>query len=216
MGSRERISVLSGLWVVLIGGPRQVSDPQPTHVTEILREIVGGDHRSADRLLPSVYSELRALARSLLSRVPPGNTLQPTDLVHQAYLRVVGEGELGWNGRRHFFGAAARAMRRILVEQARRKAALKHGGGQKRTDVDEVEPAIESPIEDFLALDEALELLAEVDARKVQVVELRFLVGLNVAETAEVLGVSQPTVERDWRFARAFLYERLRSRPTKI
>ncbi len=153
------------------------------------------------------------LARALLAKVPPGNTLQPTDLVHQAYLRIVGENDPGWNGRRHFFGAAAQAMRRILVEQARRKATVKHGGGQKRTDSDDLEIPIESPIEDILALDEALSVLSRVDERKARVVELRFLVGLDTAETAEVLGVSKPTVERDWRFARAFLYDLLRNRP---
>jgi len=123
----------------------------------------------------------------------------------------VGENDPGWNGRGHFFGAAARAMRRILVEQARRKAAPKHGGGQKRTDVDEWDIPIESPTEDILALDDALEVLATVDERKARVVELRFIVGLDIAETAEVLGVSEPTVQRDWRFARAFLYDQLRN-----
>jgi len=179
-------------------------------MTELLREIASGNQRSADQLVPSIYAELRVVARALLAKVPPGNTLTPTALVHEAYLRVVGENDPGWNGRRHFFGAAARAMRRILVEQARRKGAVKHGGGQKRTDVDDVEIPIESPVEDVLALDEALELLSKEDERKAQVVELRFLVGLGIAETAEVLGVSEPTVERDWRFARAFLYDRLR------
>lgn len=188
-----------------------MSDSQPGGVTEILRGIAAGDHDSAERLLPCVYSELRILARSLLSDRPPGNTLQPTALVHEAYLRLVGKSDPGWNGRGHFFGAAARAMRRILVEQARRKAAVKHGGGQKRTDVSDGDIPIESPAEDILALDDALGMLATVDERKAQVVELRFIVGLDIAETAEVLGVSEPTVQRDWRFARAFLYDQLRN-----
>jgi RNA polymerase sigma factor (TIGR02999 family) len=191
-----------------------VSDPQPAQVTKILRGIALGDQRSAAQLLPCVYSELRALARALLAKVPPGNTLQPTALVHEAYLRVVGESDPGWNGRRHFFAAAAQAMRRILVEQARRKAALKHGGGQGRVDVDDVDPPIESPVEDMLALDEALEQLSQRGERKARVVELRYLLGLGIAETAEVLGVSEPTVERDWRFARAFLFDLLGKRPT--
>jgi RNA polymerase sigma factor (TIGR02999 family) len=191
-----------------------MSDSQPSQVTQILRAIAGGDDRSAERLLSCVYAELRVLARALLAKVPPGNTLQPTDLVHQAYLRVVGESDPGWSGRPHFFGAAAQAMRRILVEQARRKAALKHGGGQRRVAADDWEIPIESPAEDILALDEALGALSKMDERKVRVVELRFIVGLDIAETAEVLGVSEPTVERDWRFARAFLYDRLRNRPT--
>jgi RNA polymerase sigma factor (TIGR02999 family) len=197
-------------------GLDSMSDFQASQVTQILREIVGGDDRSAERLLPSVYSELRVLARALLSKVPPGNTLQPTDLVHQAYLRIVGENDPGWSGRRHFFGAAAQAMRRILVEQARRKATVKHGGGKKRVDAGDLEIPIESPVEDMLALDEALGVLSSVDERKARVVELRFLVGLDISETAEVLGVSEPTVERDWRFARAFLYDRLRSRATGL
>jgi len=192
-----------------------VSDPQPTQVTKILREIADGDERSADQLLPCVYAELRALARSLLASSPPGNTLQPTALVHEAYLRLVGDHDPGWNGRRHFFGAAAQAMRRILVEQARRKAARKHGGGQRRAGVDDSDLPIESPVEDMLALDEALGQLALVDERKARVVELRFVLGLATPETAEVLGVSEPTVERDWRFARAFLYDRLEGRETE-
>lgn len=187
-----------------------MSDSQPTRVTQILQGIESGDPRSAEMLLPSVYEELRSLARALLARVPPGNTLQPTALVHEAYLRVTGDGDPGWNGRRHFFGAAARAMRWILVEQARRKAALKHGGGRKRVGMDDLELPIESPSGDILALDDALEILSRSDERKARVVELRFLIGLDIAETAEVLGVSEPTVERDWRFARAFLYEQLR------
>ena len=191
-------------------------DSQAGRVTEILRGIVAGDRDSAERLLPCVYSELRALARALLAERPPGNTLQTTALVHEAYLRLVGENDPGWNGRGHFFGAAARAMRRILVEQARRKAALKHGGGQKRTDVNEWDIAIESPAEDILALDDALDVLATVDERKARVVELRFLVGLDIAETAEVLGISEPTVQRDWRFARAFLYDQLRTGSTDM
>lgn len=205
---------MSALIPAFPGGGESVSDFEPNQVTQILRAIVGGDHRSAERLLPCVYTELRVLARALLAKVPPGNTLQPTDLVHQAYLRVVGENDPGWSGRPHFFGAAARAMRRILVEQARRKAAEKHGGGLKRIAAEDWEIGIEPPAEDILALDEALNALSELDERKVRVVELRFLVGLDIAETAEVLGVSEPTVERDWRFARAFLYDRLRNPPT--
>lgn len=192
-------------------GNRSVSDSRPGQVTLILQRIAGGDQRSAEQLLPCVYAELRALARVLFARTPPGNTLQPTALVHEAYLRLVGGSDPGWANRGHFFGAAAQAMRRILVEQARRKAALKHGGGQKRLDADDFEIPIESPIENVLELEEALTALSTVDQRKVRVVELRFLVGLDIAETAEVLGVSTPTVERDWRFARAFLYDRLQT-----
>ena len=183
--------------------------PPRVRVTEVLKAVQDGDPRAAQELLPCVYAELRALARSLMAKTPPGNTLQPTALVHQAYLRIVGDHDPGWNSRGHFFAAAAQAMRRILVEQARRKAAVKHGGGRRRVDADDVDIPVEPPSEDMLALDEALERLSQLDARAARVVELRYLVGLDIAETAQVLGVSEPTVERDWRFARAFLYDEL-------
>jgi RNA polymerase sigma factor (TIGR02999 family) len=186
-----------------------MAEPQPGRVTKILAALEDGDPRAADQLLPCVYAELRGLARVLMAQIPPGNTLQPTALVHQAYLRLVGDGDPGWNGRGHFFAAAAQAMRRILVEQARRKAAVKHGGDLHRVDMDEVDIAIELPHEDVLALDVALERLANWDERKARVVELRYFVGLDIAETAKILRVSEPTVERDWRFARAFLYDQL-------
>ena len=156
-----------------------------------------------------VYEELRRLARSLMAKTPPGNTLQPTALVHEAYLRLVGQEDPGWDCRGHFFAAAAQAMRQILVDQARRKAAAKHGGGQQRVDVDNLDLPIESPSEDMLALDEALHRLREQDPRKADVVMLRYFAGLTIAETARVLGISDKTVERDWRFARAVLYRQL-------
>ena len=186
--------------------------PEPGRVTQVLKAVEDGDPHAAEELLPCVYAELRTLARSLMAKAPPGNTLQPTALVHQAYLRIVDNQDPGWNSRGHFFAAAARAMRRILVEQARRKAAVKHGGGQRRVDSDDTDLRIEPPSEDVLALDEALERLSQLDERKARVVELRYLVGLDIAETAQVLGVSEPTVERDWRFARAFLYDQLERR----
>jgi RNA polymerase sigma factor (TIGR02999 family) len=186
-----------------------MADSQPGKVTQVLKAVEQGDPQAAERLLPLVYSELRAIARALMAKVPPGNTLQPTALVHEAYMRLVRNEDPGWNSRGHFFAAAAQAMRRILVEQARRKAALKHGGDQQRMEVDEAEIRIESPSEDLLALDQALERLAQWDRRKARVVELRYLVGLDIAETAQVLGVSEPTVEREWRFARAFLFDLL-------
>ena len=142
-------------------------------------------------------------------RVPPGNTLQPTALVHEAYVRLVGNEDPGWNSRGHFFAAAALAMRRILVEQARRKARLRHGGDRKRLDADEVDIPVETPAEDILALDEALENLRRRDKRKAEVVMLRYFAGLTIEETAAALGISEPTVERDWRFARALLHEQL-------
>jgi len=189
-----------------------MSDPERMRVTQVLKAVERGDPRAAHELLPLVYAELRTLARSLMAKVPPGNTLQPTALVHQAYLRIVGNDDPGWNSRGHFFAAAAQAMRRILVEQARRKATVKHGGDQLRRDVDDAEIPIASPSDDMLALDLALRRLAQLNERMARVVELRFLVGLDIAETAKVLRVSEPTVERDWRFARAFLFDQLTGR----
>jgi RNA polymerase sigma factor (TIGR02999 family) len=187
-----------------------MDESQPVRVTQILKAVNEGDSRAADQLLPVVYAELRALARMLMAQAPPGNTLQPTALVHEAYLRIAGKEDPGWNSRGHFFAAAAQAMRRILVEQARRKAAVKHGGDQRRADVADADLSIASPDADILALDQALERLAQWDERKARVVELRYLVGLDIAETALVLGVSEPTVERDWRFARVFLFDQLK------
>jgi len=183
--------------------------PPGVGVTQVLRAMEDGDPRAAEQLLPVVYAELRGLAHSLMAKERPGSTLQPTALVHEAYLRLVGDQDPGWNGRGHFFAAAAIAMRRILVEQARRKAARRHGGDQQRVTIQEVDIPVELPPGDIVALGEAIEILAASDARKARVVELRFFVGLDIAETARVLGVSEPTVERDWRFARAFLYEQL-------
>jgi RNA polymerase sigma factor (TIGR02999 family) len=183
---------------------------QPTGVvTEILHAVEEGDPRAAERLLPIVYAELRKLGRILMANVPPGNTLQPTALVHEAYVRLVGEEDPGWNSRGHFFASAAQAMRQILVDQARRKASVKHGGGAKRLDADEIDLPIASPAEDVLALEEALDRLRRHDPRKAQVVELRYFAGLTIEETAEILGISETTVERDWRFARALLYNQL-------
>jgi RNA polymerase sigma factor (TIGR02999 family) len=183
-------------------------------VTRILQAISDGDGDAAAVLLPHVYFELRKLAASLMAKIPPGNTLQPTALVHEAYLRLVGEEDLGWNSRGHFFGAAAQAMRQILVEQARRKAREKHGGGRRRTEVNEADFAIEPPSVDMLALHEALERIETRDPRKVQVVMLRYFAGLNEEETAAALGLSARTVRREWRFARAYLYDLLRDGPT--
>ena len=183
----------------------------PQGDVSLLLEAVAEGHRSAEALLPLVYEELRALARSRLRREKPGQTLQATALVHEAYLRVVGDADPGWNGRGHFFGAAALAMRRILVEQARRKGRIRHGGGQQRTRVERTDGAdagnlmIEPPGEDVLAVDEAVRRLEAEDPRKGQIVDLRYFAGLTAAETAEALGVSVGTVEREWRFIRAWL-----------
>ncbi len=175
-------------------------------VTQMLRAASDGDPRAAADLLPLIYDELRKLAQARMAKTPPGNTLQPTALVHEAYLRLIGSDDPSWHSRGHFFAAAAQAMRQILVEQARRKASLKHGGGRKRVALEDIDLAIEPPAEDVLALDEALTQLEKADSRKGNVVMLRFFAGLTNEETAAALGISVPTVEREWRFSRAFLY----------
>ena len=181
----------------------------PESVTQVLQAAREGDPRAAAELLPLVYNELRRLAQARMAQASPGNTLQPTALVHEAYLRLVGAQDPGWNSRGHFFAAAAQAMRNILVEQARRKASLKRGGDKKRLNADEMELAIESPSEDVIALDEALTELERSDPRKARVVMLHHFAGLTLEETAAALDVSLPTVEREWRFARALLYTQL-------
>jgi RNA polymerase sigma factor (TIGR02999 family) len=160
--------------------------------------------RAAD-LLPTVYDELRKLAAVLTQRLRPGQTLQATALVHEAYLRLVGQEDPGWQGRRHFFGAAARAMRQILVEQARRKASHKHGGKGQRVELCEGMAYVEPPADDLLALDEAIQKLQVQKPHLAEIVMLRYYTGLNVEETADVLGKSARTVYREWRHARTWL-----------
>lgn len=181
----------------------------PADVTVILQAAANGDSRAAAELLPLVYHELRRLAQARLGKTPPGNTLQPTALVHEAYLRLIGTNDPGWQNRGHFFGAAAVAMRQILVDQARRKASLKHGGDRQRQDADLNEPTFDGPKEDVLALDEALRRLEAEDPRKGQIVNLRYFAGLTAEETAAALGVSLGTVEREWRYIKRWLYAEL-------
>jgi RNA polymerase sigma factor (TIGR02999 family) len=176
-------------------------------VTQILQAMDKGDAQSAHQLLPLLYEELRKLAASKMAREAPGQTLQPTALVHEAWLKLVGGASPRFNDRAHFFGAAAEAMRRILIDRARRKAAQRHGGGQERVDVDEVEIAAPAPEDELLAVNEALEKFAALDAPKAELVKLRFFAGLTVEEAAGVLGVSEPTAKRWWAYARAWLYE---------
>jgi RNA polymerase sigma factor (TIGR02999 family) len=168
---------------------------------------------AGEELLAALYGELRRLARARMARLPVGNTLQPTALVHEAYLRLA-KGSSRWSGRAHFFGAAAQAMRQILVEQARRKSAVKHGGGQDRLDVDDVDIAVEVPVDDLLALDRALERLKADDPRKAEIVLLRYFAGLEREEIADLLGVSVRTVDRDWRFIVARLRKEMSAGPT--
>jgi RNA polymerase sigma factor (TIGR02999 family) len=179
-------------------------------ITQVLQAVEAGDRQAAARLLPLVYDELRQLAAHKLAHEKPGQTLQPTALVHEAYLRLVGKDvEQPWDGRGHFFAAAAEAMRRILVENARRKHSLKHGGGLKRQDAAEAELAAPEPAEDLLALDEALTQLAAVDPVKADLVKLRYFTGMTIDEAAGALGISATTAKRYWTYARAWLYQEM-------
>lgn len=179
-------------------------------LTQILKAAAAGNKEASRKLLPLVYDELRKLAAARLAKTPPGNTMQPTALVHEAYLRVA-EGESGWEGRNHFFGAAAQAMRDILVEQARRKASVKHGGGRARVDLDRLDVAIERPAEEIIAIDAHLGRLQQHDPRAAQVVALRYFGGMSEPEIAAMLGVSASTVVRDWRFARSWLVREIQA-----
>jgi RNA polymerase sigma factor (TIGR02999 family) len=169
-----------------------------------------GEAQAAAELLPKVYTELRRLAEALTGQLPPGQTLQPTALVHEAYLKLVRDQDPGWEGRRHFFGAAAQAMREILVDQARRKASRKHGGSARRVDLSDGLALIEPPADDLLALDEAIHQLQAEEPRLAEIVLLRYYTGLSVEETAGVVGRSVSTVTREWRQARAWLAGRLK------
>jgi RNA polymerase sigma factor (TIGR02999 family) len=183
-------------------------------VTGILDAIVSGEPRAAEQLLPLVYAELHRLAARRMAAEAPGQTLQPTALVHEAYLRLVdADRPAQWNGRGHFFAAAAEAMRRILVENARRKGSLKRGGGGRRVDLDETAPFSPDRPEDLVALNDALDHLAAEDPVKAELVKLRFFAGLSVQEAAEVLGVSRATADRYWAYARAWLYCALSGQP---
>jgi RNA polymerase sigma factor (TIGR02999 family) len=179
-------------------------------VTRILSDLTHGDAHAAAQLLPVVYDELRGLAAAQLAAEPSGNTLQPTALVHEAYLRLVGTaGGDQWEHRGHFFAAAAEAMRRILVDAARRKKREKHGGDRTRIPLEAAQPAAPDPRDDLVALDAALTRLVAVDPQAAKLVELRHFAGLSVAEAAETLGISTRTADRLWAFARAWLHREL-------
>jgi RNA polymerase sigma factor (TIGR02999 family) len=176
-------------------------------VSHLLKAIDHGNPHAAAQLLPLVYDELRRLAAQRLAQEKPGQTLQPTALVHEAYLRLVGASQADhWDGRGHFFAAAAEAMRRILVESARRKNSLKRGGDRDRQDLDEAEIATPQPREDLLALDEALDRLAALDPVKAELVKLRYFAGCTIAEAARLLNISTTTADRHWAYARAWLH----------
>jgi RNA polymerase sigma factor (TIGR02999 family) len=183
-----------------------VTIPSQQDVTRLLVRLTDGDRGVLDELLPVVYGELRKLASSYLRRERVGHTLQPTALVHEAYMRLVDQTQVQWQNRAHFFGVAAQMMRRILVDHARAHEAEKRGGEFQKLSLDEnIDVSGERDV-NLVALDDALNLLAEVDPQKSKIVELRFFGGLSVEETAEVLGVSAPTVKRQWRMAKAWLY----------
>jgi RNA polymerase sigma factor (TIGR02999 family) len=179
------------------------------NVTHLLEAVGQGDPKAAEELLPLVYEELRRLAAAKMAQQPPGQTLQATALVHEAWLRLTGSTRQSWESRRHFFSAAAEAMRHILIDRVRKRQTQRHGGGQQRVDIDEIELA--APVEDdkLLALNDAIDELQKADPEKAEVVKLKFFVGLSEREAAEVLGVSERTVERRWAYAQAWLFERM-------
>jgi RNA polymerase sigma factor (TIGR02999 family) len=181
-----------------------------TETSRILKAAEGGDPEAASQLLPLVYEELRQLAAQKLALEKPGQTLDPTALVHEAYLRLTGDQpRQPWQGRAHFFAAAAEAMRRILIEKARRKRRLRHGGDRKRQPLDSKVLAEDSAEEQLLAVHDALDRLAETDAAIAELVKLRYFVGLTLEQAAEVLGVSGRTADRQWAYAKAWLYREL-------
>ena len=183
-----------------------------SEVTILIEAVQAGDQLAAAQLLPLIYDDLRRLAARRLTQEGPGQTLEPTALVHEAYLRLVSdEAGANWDGRGHFFAAAAEAMRRILVENARAKNSRKRGGGMLRRELDEADLLAPEPNEDLVALDEALTQLANTDRAAADLVQLRYFGGLTIIQAAEVLGISTRTAERIWKYARAWLHRQLRS-----
>ena len=183
-----------------------------TDITRFLDRLSEGDEHAADRLLEVVYGELRLLAAAKLARESPGHTLQPTALVHEAWMRLVGDERRDWKSRRYFFGACAEAMRRILIERARRQARLKHGGDRDRVELEDVPSEEPLGTIDLLALDDALAKLAAEDPAKAELVKLRFFAGLTLDQVARTLDVSPATVDRHWAYARAFLYAEIQGK----
>jgi RNA polymerase sigma factor (TIGR02999 family) len=190
---------------------RSVEDARSAAVTQLLNQASAGSRQAAAELLPLVYAELRALAARKMGQERGDHTLQATALVHEAYLRLLGGGvdAARWDGRWHFFAAAARAMRCILVENARQRGRLKRGGGGERLDLDQLNITVEQPPHDLLALDEALVEFAQKHPGEAQLVQLRYFAGLTRDQAAEALGISTGTASRDWAFARAWLYDRI-------
>jgi RNA polymerase sigma factor (TIGR02999 family) len=184
---------------------------QMSDVTQILNALQKGDPKAADELLPLVYGELRKLAAHKMAGESAYQTLQPTALVHEAWLRLVESEQQTWQNRGHFFGAAAEAMRRILIENARRKRAVRHGGNQQRVDVEELEIAANTKDEELLAVNDALERFTALDKQKAELVKLRYFVGLSIPKAAAALGLSESSAKRAWAYARAWLYEELKN-----
>ena len=180
-------------------------------VTVILNALEHGDDKAVDRLLPAVYEELRRLAAQKLARESPGHTLQATALVHEAYLRLVGIDGQSYKSRAYFFGAAAEAMRRILIDSYRCKQSVKRGGGRDRVELEDNDLAIEAPTDDLAALDEALTEFEKIDSTKAELVKLRYFTGLTLEETAALMDISESTAKRHWKYARAWLFGRIRS-----
>ena len=181
-----------------------------SEVTRILGSIAQGDPKAAEELLPLVYDELRRVAAVRMADSAPGHTLQPTALVHEAWLRLVGQdSEAQFQSRSHFFAAAAEAMRHILIDRARRKQTLRHGGGQQRVELDDVQIAAPAADEELLAVDDALDRLARLDPGKAELVKLRYFVGMTLAEAAAALGISEPAAKRRWSLARAWLFNEI-------
>ena len=185
--------------------------PSPEEVSQLLVAWSNGDQAALDKLMPLVYDELHRLAKRYMARQQPGHTLQTTALIHEAYLRLVGQPAKRWQNRAHFFAVAAQAMRHVLVDYARSRHYAKRGGGARAVSLDEAAVVSEERAAELIAVDEALTDLAALHPRQSQVVELRFFGGLSVEETAEVLKVSPDTVRRDWRMAKAWLYNQLRN-----
>ena len=183
-------------------------------VTRILEAVHAGEAKAADELLPLVYDELRKLAAHKMSLQPPGQTLQATALVHEAYLRLLGNEEKRWENRRHFFSAAAEAMRHILIDRARRRLRVRHGENAEKLPLDEIEIAAPARDEIVLQLDEALEKLAEISPEQAEIVKLRFFAGFTEPEIAEILDLSERSVQRQWSYAKAWLFERIEAMKT--
>lgn len=208
---RENILAAFPVHSIYRQGRPLVTDPSPPDVTEILCRWSAGDADAPEQLMPLVYQELRGLARQYLQRERGDHTLQPTALVHEAYLRLVDQSRVQWQNRAQFFGVAAQLMRRILVDHARAHVAAKRGGHAEHISLDEAQISPETRAAELLDLDEALTELAVVDVRKSRVVELRFFGGLSIDETAEAMGVNAATVRRDWTVAKTWLHHRIRT-----